>query len=169
MHSLLALGRSHLSFGESLTSHRADETKHRAVAIRGVNNILAKSHWSTVENDAVLATLYALMFASSYSGDSIFEFFTLGRAVNHVNMRLQQAPRSSCLVPGQLETHSFIIGLKERLLPYRIEQHPVSEGLKSVKQLDSFQMNETEAHLYGLLLKTLKMLQAWDTSGKCFI
>lgn len=166
MHGLIALGLSHLSFGESLSSHRTDEAKHRACAIRGVNNLIAKDHWSATENDAILVTLFALMFACSYAGDSIFDFFTLGRACGNVTKRLNEHPETSILIPGYGKTQDFVLGIKAKLKPHRIDQTPVSEARHSLDNLQCLSMNEPEQQLYGLLIKTVEMLRGSDTSGK---
>ena len=46
MHGLLALGLAHVSFGEALDGNRKAEASHRAIAMRGVNNIIAKDTWT---------------------------------------------------------------------------------------------------------------------------
>ena len=166
MHALLALGQAHLSFGESLSSARTEEAKHRAYAIRGVNNLIAKDKWTATENDAILVTLYALLFACSYTGDSIFEFFRLGQAVRNVTKGLNERPGNSVLVPNAGQAQDFVLGMQEKLKPYRIEQTPVSDALESLEALSSQPMNQVETQMYQLLLKTLMLLQAWDTKGE---
>ena len=166
MHSLLALGLSHISFGEPLGTHRNEEAKHRALAIRGVNNLIAKDQWSATENDALLVTLYTLLFACSYAGDSIFDFFTLGRAAGNMTKRINSRPERSILLSGQGTAQDFIIGMKERLKPHHIDQGPVSEAQGSLDGLRSLEMKKPEQQLYGLLLQMTEMLRKSDTSGE---
>lgn len=166
MHGLLALGQSHLSFGETLDARRSHEAKHRVVAIRGVNNLIARGDWNATENDVILVTLYTLMFACSYSGDSIFEFFTLGRACGNVTLRLNKYPKSSVLVPGAGEVQDFVIGFKDKLQPHRIDQKPVSDALTSLDSLKSLHMNDVEVQLLQLMTTTIQLLRYWDIKGE---
>ena len=120
------------------------------------------------ENDAMLATLYAMMFACSYAGDSIYDFFLLGRAVGTATQRLGQLPNSSSVLVGGTGQASsdLIIAVKEKLQPHRIDQKPVSGALASLAQLHCLTMDETETKLYGMLLHTAEMLKSYDIGGE---
>lgn len=78
VHAMLGLGASHLG----LLNHRGyikQALNHRVLAIRSLNERIAKGTLSTADGDAAFAAMLALTFQSGYMSDGMTDFFSMVR------------------------------------------------------------------------------------------
>lgn len=78
MHSMLALGASHLSI-ISPGNYMEVSLKHRIAAINGLNSFLAQTHTEPSHADAALGTMLALTFQASHMADGLTDFLVMVR------------------------------------------------------------------------------------------
>lgn len=78
MHSMLALGASHLTLCTS-SNYSARALSHRIRAIGGINRMLSKPDLTTHESDAVFGALLALVFQSAILPEGMMDFFSMIR------------------------------------------------------------------------------------------
>ncbi|KPM36641.1 T-complex protein 1 subunit epsilon [Neonectria ditissima] len=94
LHSMLALGASHLSL-VSPSGYEKAALKHRVTAIKALNKHLSKPNLSIPEADAAFGTMLNLTFQAAYMADGLIDFFTMIRGCfligNHTLSNLEKS------------------------------------------------------------------------------
>ena len=78
VHAMLGLGASHLGLLDQ-KGHAKEALNHRVLAIRSLNEHIAKGTLSTADGDAAFAAMLALTFQSGYMSDGMTDFFAMVR------------------------------------------------------------------------------------------
>ena len=96
MHAVLALAASHMELTTYQEHLHELAIQHRVLAIKGAQEALVKPHPNAVEGDALLASLFALAFQSSYMNDGLEDFF---QTVRGCYLAIDAGERPSILSP----------------------------------------------------------------------
>lgn len=92
MHSMLALGASHLTLCTS-ANFSSQALSHRVKAIQSLNKMLSKQTFTKAEGDAAFATLLTLTFQSSYMPEGMLDFIAMVRGCKCLLVSLHRPDR----------------------------------------------------------------------------
>lgn len=108
LHSMLALGASHLSL-VSPSGYEKAALKHRVTAIKTLNEHLSKPNLSIPEADAAFGAMLNLTFQAAYMADGLVDFLTMIRGC------------TKSFTHHLSETETYLLGRFPHRQPYIIE------------------------------------------------
>ncbi|KAM5437536.1 hypothetical protein McanCB21832_002247 [Microsporum canis] len=156
MHAILGLGASHLSVirpsRDPITAANAIE--HRGLAIKGLNQLMAKQDLDSKELDAMLAACYALTMQSGYMFDALIDFVVFIRGCSLVTTKIRQKNTGKSLFPVE-ETVDLAKFLPKVIDPVNVDPALLQSGIESVQSLTPLLEDEVHHYFWKCLLNTL--------------
>jgi hypothetical protein len=163
MHSLIALGASHLTRVSPQNDYTTAAIVHRGKAIQGLNAALATGAKGYGEADALLAAAYALTFQASYMSDGMADFITMVRGCALITMQIHADKQRTAF---NLDHDIYFKIMEPRLenLP-TLDQALLNPAVLSVEALRPLLRTTMDHHFHAAMLSVLYALQQSSKAG----
>lgn len=161
MHSILALGATHLSLTvPSGQKYLSAAVEHRGIALKSLAEMMSRQ-CSSLDMSHMLATCYALTFQSHYMPDSLVDFAVMVRGCALMTDRIQSAFASSAIFTLN-ECYEFL-SILERISPTAsIDPILVDTYLKTLVPLLGRLETHAQHQWYYCLVNVLTSLKHSD-------
>jgi hypothetical protein len=161
MHSILALGATHLSLAiPSGQKYLSAAVEHRGIALKLLAEMMARP-CSNLEMSTMLATCYALTFQSYYMPDSLMDFAVMVRGCAIMTGRIRSTYVNSQILRKN-EAYEFMSVLEKLSSTATIDSNLVDTYMKTMLPLQPLLENDAQQITYNTLVNTLTSLKNSD-------